>query len=435
MFRINFLKMTVDLSKKLVVKVLDPLNCCSDLALEWADLQQQITSIFFAQFERLMPLMDEEQDVAHVFIHLFFDDVNEKIASFNAADSSKGNFVFEWNGYYAQAIQEEAIMQETVLHEIIHALDIQVILENRAQYLASKNFMLSHRKNVQPKENILHDFSVQWAFLHLFATIRNEGVAILGAKIVNDSVSKMAFDKGLSLFANDVAHALNLCKNSLYYKRVAPETVLSTLEMFEHHTEDYADVLLYQLTFSKLPAYSSLSYAEFLALDKSEEEKLALVSTLFEFDLSDWIRALLKDGQLKNEIFHDELLNLLTAFDREIKGDSLSLNLLNHGYNSNYSAFLSLLKSCVEVKCDFQDLLLMQVNFFEQETFDDLLEDLKFLSQRIIDLRNESNAELVDLSLTYLFQKEDIIQDHAPFVGYQDDWIVLEGAYSLLCHP
>ena len=162
---------------------------------------------------------------------------------------------------------------------------------------------------------------------------------------------------------------------------------------------------------------------------------MALVSTLFEFDLSDWIRALLKDSQLKNEIFHDELLNLLTAFDREIKGDSLSLNLLNHGYNSNYSAFLSLLKSCVEVKSDFQDLLLMQVNFFEQETFDDLLEDLKFLSQRIIDLRNESNAELVDLSLTYLFQKEDIIQDHAPFVGYQDDWIVLEGAYSLLCHP
>jgi hypothetical protein len=249
---------------------------------------------------------------------------------------------------------------------------------------------------------------------------------------MNDGTSSIAFYEGLSFFASDVSHALGLCKNSLYHKRVLPETVRATLKLFEHHAEEYADVLLYHLTFRQLPDYTSLSYSEFLNEERTLPEKLALVSLLFDFDLSDWIRALLKDKEIENMISYDQLYRLLNAFDRERKSDSVSLHLLKHGYNCNYTAFLSLLKSCVEVTHDFEDLVKMHDAFFEESSFDDLLDDLKFLSRRIIELRDDSNSELVDLSLTYLFHKEDLIQDHSPIVGYQDDWIVLDGAYTLL---
>jgi hypothetical protein len=275
---------------------------------------------------------------------------------------------------------------------------------------------------------------VQWAFLHLFATIRNEGVAILGTRILNASPPNMEFNEGMHCFASDVSHALGLCKNSIYYKRVLPETVQSTLRLFEHHAEAYADVLLYHFTFRQLPTFAHMSYPEFLNQAKSLEERLRLVASLFEFDLSDWIRALLKNEDIKNELSYTELFLLFSAFDRERKIDSVPLDLLNHGYNHNYSAFISLLESCIDVRYDFDDLVKMQDSFFDETSYDDLLEDLKFLSKRIIELRDETNSDLVDLSLTYLLQKEDIIQDHSPIIGYQDDWIVLEGAYALLLH-
>lgn len=424
--------MASNLTPKLEIKISNPFLGNGALDLEWPEVDRQIISVFTAQFERLFPLISADCTKIRVHVNLFYDDVNEKIAAFNFAASEHGNFTFDFNALLFQTIDCEQILHETVLHEMIHALDIQVALENRAQYLASQNFILSHRKNSQPTENSFHDFSVQWAFLHFFATIRNEGVAILGSKIMNDSSSNKDFNECISFFASDVSHALGLCKNSLYHKRVVPATVQMTLKLFEHHTEEYADVLLYKLTIGQLPAYASITYAEFLNEEKSLEEKLALISSLFDFDLSDWIRALLKDKEIENVISYDQLFLLLYAFDRDRKGDTIALNLLKHGYNCNYSAFLSLLKSSVEVTHDFEDLVKMHDSFFEETSYDDLLDDLKFLSHRIIELRNDTNSELVDLSLTYLFQKEDMIRDHSPIIGYQDDWIVLEGTYTLL---
>ncbi|MEN9400795.1 MAG: hypothetical protein RL632_1898 [Bacteroidota bacterium] len=426
--------MASDLTQRLEIKVSNPFKGNGALDLEWHEVERQIFSVFTVQFERLFPLITAVHSKICIHVNLFFDAVNEKIAAFNFGASEHGNFIFDFNVILFQSIDFEKILHETVLHEMIHALDIQVALENRAQFLASKNFILSHRKHSQSIENTFHDFSVQWAFLHFFATIRNEGVAILGSKIMNDDANYKDFNESLSFFASDVTHALGLCKNSLYHKRVLPETVQSTLKLFEHHTEEYADVLLYQLTIRQLPAYASTNYTEFLIQEKSLEEKLALISSLFDFDLSDWIRALLKDKEIENVISYDQLFLLLNAFDRERKGDSVSLNLLKHGYNCNYSAFLTLLKSCVEVIYDFEDLVRMHDSFFNETSYDDLLDDLKSLSQRIIELRDDSNSELVDLSLNYLFQKEDMIQDHSPIIGFQDDWIVLEGTYTLLLH-
>ncbi len=420
--------------EKIEIKVYTPVDVNPDNDLDWCELEHRVVSMFNMQFEKLMPLVPAALDKIYIHVNLFYNALNEKIAAFNFAESHEGNFIFELNAFSFHSVHREDLLHETVLHEIIHSLDIQVILENRTQFLASKNFNLVHRKNIRSPENSLHDFSVQWAFLHFFATIRNEGVAILSTKIMQGTTSKMQVNEQVSLVASDVSHALGLCKNSLYHKRVSPETVQSTLTLFEHHSEDYADCLLYQFTFAKLPAFAAMSYSEFLDQEKSPDEKLSMVSSLFEFDLSDWIRALLKDEQLKNEISHTDLFTLLYAFDREKREGSVPLHLLSHGYNNNYSAFLSLLKSCIEVTYNFDELIEMHVSFYDQTSYDDLLDDLKVLSQRILDLRDETNSELVDLSLTYLFQKEDLIQDHSPIIGYQDDWIVLEGAYALLLH-
>jgi hypothetical protein len=403
-----------------------------NLHVDYNQLVSKIIVSFELETNRLLPLFRHKEEQLGIEINLFVASDEDYVACLNIQESLENKFVFDFNLWFFEDLSNDQFLRETITHELIHAFDIQVILENKFQYTASKNFMLSHRTNKIVQRSSQHDFSIQWAFLHFFATIRNEGVALMSEKILSKTQPDLNFEESIKLFSDDFNHALRLCNNSLFHKRISHDVVQSTLSFFEGQTGNYADSLLYHLTFKKDTEFSRIDYSEFIAMDRIEIERFSLIESLFSFDLSDFLRCLITDEAFGKLISTNDLFNLFSVFDRENYMAHQHLDLLHFAYNKNHVGFLDRLKLSVQIRLDFNELLDKHNAFLMASAPFDLIDDLKVLSNRMIALRNELNAEIVDLALTYLFQKEDIITDHSPFIGYQDDWIVLEGAYSLL---
>lgn len=395
-------------------------------------LASKILFSFELEINRLLPLFAHKQELLEIELKFFHSPIEEYVACLNVQESAENKFVFDFNLRFIEDFSDDHFLREIIVHELIHAFDIEVILENKFHYMASKNFMLSHRVNKNNEISSQHDFSIQWAFLHFFATIRNEGVALMGEKILSKTLSKLSFDASVDAFSNDFNHALRLCNNSLFHRRISPEVVQSTLNFFEGQTDHYADNILYHLTIKKNTQFSSVEYSDFIAMERTETERISLIKSLLSFDLSDFLRGLLSDETLGKYVPKNDLFNLFSAFDRENHVANQHLDLLHFAYNKNHDGFIERLRSSVHFRYEFDDLLDKHTAFIKTSASFDLIDDLKVLSHRMIELRTDVNSELVDLALTYLFQKEDLIADHSPFVGYQDDWIVLEGAYSLI---
>jgi hypothetical protein len=115
------------------IKIFNALKGKNTLQLEWLEIERRVILVFTSQVERLLPLISMEHKTLCIQINLFYDEFNEKLAAFHYAASRHGNFIFEVNVHSFQTVDQEAAMHEMVLHELIHSLDIQVVLENRVQ--------------------------------------------------------------------------------------------------------------------------------------------------------------------------------------------------------------------------------------------------------------------------------------------------------------
>ena len=331
--------------------------------------------------------------------------------------------------------------RSTVLHELIHALDLTSLNETESIYKSSKK--IYQKKSFETQIFDLHHtqsnhFSVQWTFFHFLATFRNEGVAILGETLLGTRRTTFTEKEAFQSFKNDFNYAVNACMGLSYYNRLDVTEVIGLVQHIGLSAYKYADVLLFSLIKKKFFEFSDLELID--AQNKLNDQSILdkLLNEVLQYDLSDWIRDILNIEYPENGvplINHEQLYHYCGIIQRDHNEDLVedyASKLLLLAYNENEKHFIELVESSMGVKMEIDVIQARMTAFMAKEVKVDLEEDLKVLSSHLLNKRNQSNHEVIDWALTYLLDDEDLIHDRLSFLGLQDDWMVVEGAHFLI---
>ena len=148
------------------------------------------------------------------------------------------------------------------------------------------------------------------------------------------------------------------------------------------------------------------------SLPEKEEEKVELLEKAMALDLSEWV-ILIFSRHREVLAKHEKAMSVLMSAE--------------DGYSR--LMFMSLQFYCTTY-CERQ----LTLEELEEQVGRECLSDydvelrLHLKAGELLQVRNEENAELIDCVLSYFYFQTDGITDDRPFIGYMDDWYVLDMA-------
>lgn len=334
----------------------------------------------------------------------------------------------------------------TVLHELIHAIDMNTIKEILAKQKKRKSIIYHNPfgyEILNTDKTQASDYSVQWMFLSFLTTFRNEGIALLGEKLLGKSNSTISADETLTRFKHDFEYIITACRNLKFYNRIQSSTAYRVTEQLKKHAYNYGEVLLLQILKNKFKDRFDFQLISDFLYDKTgvcpdKNEILDLLTRCISYDLSEYINGILKlkNGAGGNLIDHSKFYEYCGFLQHETDDNihAFSKNIMYAGNNHDANAFLDIVKSVMGMPMQVEEITTL-FSKFESKTFtDDIADEVKYMGKKLLNWIDYSKSEIVIWALTYLLDDEDLIYDNIDFLGLQDDWFVLDAAVKLV-HP
>jgi hypothetical protein len=78
------------------------------------------------------------------------------------------------------------------------------------------------------------------------------------------------------------------------------------------------------------------------------------------------------------------------------------------------------------------EMIDMHATFLQKSYPEDIIEDIRKMADVLIKLAQTNGNEVALWALTYLFDDQDLIHDDISYLGWQDDWVVLDSAMRIL---
>ncbi len=359
-----------------------------------------------------------------------FENSSQEFANFSAPNSTehKWNFTLFTPIFHLYLKNEKTEIQRIIFHEIIHALDLKHLNENNQVFEKSKfeTFSLSpdkHKKN---------HFSIQWLFLSHLSILRNEGIALFISHLFypNYRNKKVSQDE-LEVFQSDLEKTLHCIHGFAYYKRISNKEALTILKQIKINAYSYADKILFRIlqnnfSFCKVNSFDSIPFKT------NDEEKTQIIYFLFEMDLSEWLKDIFKLDLKNSSLLDPHLVHnhcyILSNQNKKFKGN----NILKAAYQTKTNDFIHFIQQVVSAKNNFEESIQAIKNIQNTKTVFDIQEENIQLAMHLIKHRSKYNHEIVDWTLTYFLTEMDFIPDNNLFLGYQDDWMILEGGVMLV---
>lgn len=364
----------------------------------------------------------------HVFIEFMPLPANVK-GSFLPVKSSKVSFYFLIDIKLLTQTLDKNTISLVLSHELAHAADLDILQENSAIYKHSiqlnNRFSLNQMISDTSSQGI-DSQSLQWCLLNFIATIRNEGVALLNEVIQGHRVLP-EISRAKTLFLETLEYAVDFSKNQHFYKRFDRAEVVSLFQVMEQKVYSFADVIL-------------LSVIDKCALDNPESISLERLKTslqmALDFDVSEWIDAVLFDQYLQEleeeEIELFELLNSFGNIGME-STPAIGKNLLVLSANKDKQSFLNLIHPIIDKDRSYLDIKTEIANINKEYLKSDISIAAQELALNLLKLSDNGFTNPVVLpALNYYLNPNDLISDNLPFIGVQDDWLVLEGAANFI---
>ena len=325
-------------------------------------------------------------------------------------------------------------MDAVILHELMHGADLSNLKEKLGTFDRSKEFHLCSTLEDQLKyiENSgIQNFSIQWVFLHFLSTFRDEGIAILGEKLLGEKSGTISFEKAFFNFQKDINQVTQLCYGMKFHNRINSKQVRTIFEDTVINAYQYAEVIIYELLKGSIAGLEKMSLHDLLA-NNVPKEKLQLLKSALQLDLAEYIRELMKLKHKNTPLINSELL---LSYCGVIQGESSEhpaffrqLYLVSH--NNDKTGFTELIQSVCDRKMQSGEIK-EKLDLFNQTSFsNDLKSEVRKLANKVFAKRNDNNKEVSEWALTYLLNKEDLIYDQLDYLGLQDDWMVMEAASS-----
>ena len=78
------------------------------------------------------------------------------------------------------------------------------------------------------------------------------------------------------------------------------------------------------------------------------------------------------------------------------------------------------------------EMINMHDKFLQKSYPEDIIDDIRKMAEVLIKHAQETSNEVALWALTYLFDDQDLIHDDVSYLGWQDDWVVLNSATRIL---
>lgn len=325
-------------------------------------------------------------------------------------------------------------MDAVILHELMHGADLSNLKEKLGTFDRSKEFHLCSTLEDQLKyiENSgIQNFSIQWVFLHFLSTFRDEGIAILGEKLLGEKSGTISFEKAFFNFQKDINQVTQLCYGMKFHNRINSKQVRTIFEDTVINAYQYAEVIIYELLKGSIAGLEKMNLHDLLE-NNDPKEKLQLLKSTLQLDLAEYIRELMKLKHKNTPLINSELLlsycGVIQGGSSEHPAFFRQLYLVSH--NNDKTGFTELIRSVCDRKMQSGEIK-EKLDLFNQTSFsNDLKSEVRKLANKVFAKRNDNNKEVSEWALTYLLNKEDLIYDQLDYLGLQDDWMVMEAASS-----
>jgi len=280
----------------------------------------------------------------------------------------------------------------SIIHELVHALDHQVVKESIHVY---------HSK-VSSFETKLNTESHFWPLMNYFSLLRNEGIATFGEMLFLNEENKVVnetwqddFIKDLKSFSCNLSGDRTLAQNSI--------------PQIEKNTAIHGCHFIHSL---------------FLE-DLSKRRRSDILYELMKMDLSEWLQLFVmhQSEKVRNAVL--ELFSELGTRYQNVNFHTL-LQLKDLEVSPYISAISRICVNCLTIK----EIELKLSKHLDQSRPEDLTTELKARAEYLIKSRNRDTAQIIDWALSYFLQDEGLMHDELPFIGFMDDWFVLDSALN-----
>lgn len=341
--------------------------------------------------------------------------------------------------------------ENTILHELIHASDLYTlkkidnILDKEARLSKMNNGFNSIQIIDARKEEISYD-PLHWHFLYTINRFRNEGVAVLGEKLFGVIIER-EYPKNQNEILDYIQ---NLLSN---IQTITTENIFSTnsnTEAYEDLTEFslqayvIGDFLLLKLigkTHLELADLTEKAINYLLLGDEykpTNEESKILMKVAFQFDLSDYISALISchfDEINQTILLKEYLFEYCALIQDELNSEGLhsfskSISIAAHTHS--VEKFIALMEETVYTRMGKEEIIKGYNQFNLKKSDENIVNSIKLQAELLYKKAINEENEIAQWALTYLLDDEDLVFDKMTILGWQDDWLVLDAAIRII---
>jgi hypothetical protein len=391
-------------------------------------------------------------------VYLEQEKINEAsvaLACFDAERSMSGNYVFRIYYSVLRTIANDLLAETqndflfqfntTVLHELIHAADIATlresinIHENSFKLYGNKGSLLQHSTAPQ------YEWNVQWTLLRFFQIFRNEGIAILGERLLSASSkpqNQVYKQESLSRFKEVLNKVLEISAGLKFSNNFQATTAHELLDKLQLEAYAYGHIVLLDIIKTLHPEQNErIINIENLLSSTSQtfpkDEALSFLKICMLADLSEYIQAVFSSSELNREdpLSRQSLLECCAIIQNEKDQDAISafaMNISRFGFNKDIDSFKKLMAEIIGIKMEKDELIEGHRLFMSKKSEEDIVADIQQKAERLLPLAINEHNEIAIWALTYLYDDQDLVHDQLAVLGYQDDWLVVDAAVRLI---
>ncbi len=337
------------------------------------------------------------------------DDNHDWMAKFLIEKSSKHKFHIAFNAFWLEGFaprnnRQLSIVNRTILHEIIHGLDILTIEDSHKKHRT--NYHSVRLLLVQEKSDFF------WALMYFFTLLRDEGIALYGESLLLGSDSEKTNEELNEMLASDV------------------EWMLSAMEQNQAERANLDEV------FSRVYEYGAYIYNELFLEERKGKIASEHLLDLMKMDVSHWIWLFFK------RLFPHQVHRLLIHYsNQKILWFGMLVPPNPTAFDDPKGLLIDYFQEC-SIKPLDQDMFKVirhrlvenmptASSEWETERYE---HDLHLMvHQRLVRIWDQLDEELQRYSLSYFATLQDQLHDELTFIGHLDDMLLLDYLEEYCC--
>jgi len=331
------------------------------------------------------------------------------MAKFNVEKSSTDKFYIAFNSFWVEGFaprnkHQVLIVDRTILHEIIHGLDILTISDSHNK----------HHTNYHEVRLLLDAEKSEffWVVMYFFTLLRDEGLALYGETLFHGP-------------------------DNIHSKETLQEMLVHDLEwLLIRMEENGAMPVDLDAMFSRVYDYGSYVYECMFEEDRTSKLASAHIHELMNMDLSHWIWLFFK------RLMPHQVHRLLSHYSNQnLKWFGKLIPSKSSSFDNPKGLLMDYFQEC-RINPLVGDHFISIRNHWVYNMFDVNGEwvadhyqyDLHLMvHQRLVRIWDTLDDELQRYSLAYFLTSQDQLHDELTFIGHLDDMFLLDYIEEHLC--